>query len=218
MTLENTTTLDSVIGKYMDYVLTHGEQPKTVYSFCKENDFEESDFYNHFSDFTHLEKELFATFCKKAVLMLENSNETKTYDSKQKLIGFYFTFFEMLTANRSFVLLRLKENSNKLKALKTLSGLRNSFTRFLETLDFDTIDFKQDNLNKIQDKGMKEIAWFQLLYTIQFWMNDDSKGFEKTDIFIEKSLKASFDLTDMAPVNSVFDLAKFLYKEKMGTK
>lgn len=44
-------------------------------------------------------------------------------------------------------------------------------------------------------------------------MDDRSKGFEKTDIFIEKSIKAQFDLIDTAPVQSVFDLAKFLWKE-----
>ncbi len=48
---------------------------------------------------------------------------------------------------------------------------------------------------------------------MKFWMDDRSKGFEKTDVFIEKSIKAQFDLIDTAPVHSVFDLAKFLWKE-----
>jgi hypothetical protein len=49
-------------------------------------------------------------------------------------------------------------------------------------------------------------------------MDDSSSSFEKTDIFIEKSLKTSFDLIDTTPLKSIIDFGKFLYKEKMQTK
>ena len=41
-------------------------------------------------------------------------------------------------------------------------------------------------------------------------MKDESANFEKTDIFIEKSLKLSFDLTESNVVKSIFELGKFL--------
>lgn len=203
-----------LINKYIEYVLTHGEHPKTVYMFAKELEIEEPVFYEHFSDFESLEKEILASYATQAIDVIENSEEAKAYDNKQKLIAFYYTFFEVLTKNRSFVLYLFKGKTKKMQALKSISKLRKEFVDFIRALEFEKIDFKQDKLNKIQDKGMNEMAWLQLLYTIQFWVNDSSKGFEKTDLFIEKSLRAGFDLTDLAAVNSVFDLAKFLYKEK----
>ena len=36
---------------YIDYVLTHNEAPKTVYSFAKDLGISESEFYDHFSSF-----------------------------------------------------------------------------------------------------------------------------------------------------------------------
>ncbi len=46
-------------------------------------------------------------------------------------------------------------------------------------------------------------------------MDDTSASFEKTDVFIEKSVRASFDLIDTTPLKSLVDLGKFLYKEKI---
>jgi ubiquinone biosynthesis protein COQ9 len=47
-------------------------------------------------------------------------------------------------------------------------------------------------------------------------MNDESSNFEKTDVFIEKSVKASFDLAYNIPTQSIIDFGKFLWKEQMN--
>jgi len=52
--------------------------------------------------------------------------------------------------------------------------------------------------------------------TLQFWLNDSSVAFEKTDIFIEKSVNTSFDIMATTPLKSMIDFGKFLYKEKMN--
>jgi hypothetical protein len=54
------------------------------------------------------------------------------------------------------------------------------------------------------------------MLTLKFWLDDTSKSFEKTDIFIEKSINASFDLINISPLKSVVDLGKFLIKEKIS--
>jgi hypothetical protein len=56
------------------------------------------------------------------------------------------------------------------------------------------------------------------LITIKFWLDDTSAAFEKTDIFIEKAVNTSFDLVNIKPLESLIDLGKFLFKEKMNLK
>lgn len=101
---------------------------------------------------------------------------------------------------------------NKLMVLK---GLREEFIAFIENVSLEKIDFKNERINKIQDKTIAESYWFQLLMILKFWLEDESSNFEKTDVFIEKTIKASFDIQQIAPIKSVVDLAKFLWKEKM---
>ncbi len=205
-----------IISKYMSYVLENNAKPLTVYAFAKENKFEEATFYMHFGSFEAVEKSIFNAFYKNTVHVLEKSKDYQTFDARNKLLSFYYTFFENLTANRSYVSVVLEGDTMQLKKLNVLSELKNSFTNYIDSLDIETIDIKQKNIAQIQQKTIKESAWIQLLITLKFWLNDASASFEKTDIFIEKSVNTSFDLIDSTPLKSIIDLGKFLYKEKMN--
>ncbi|PQJ23236.1 TetR family transcriptional regulator C-terminal domain-containing protein [Tenacibaculum sp. SG-28] len=217
MTRKKNITAEKIVDFYMNDVLLE-HTPKSVYAFADKHNFNEGDFYQFFPSFDRLEQEIFALFCSNTVALLVKNEAYTTYDSKEKLLSFYYTFFEILTANRSYVYLKLKGNKNKLESLKLLQELKKEFSNYITAEIYkDGIDFKNKNINKLRDKSVLEVSWIQLLFTIQFWLEDVSKGFEKTDIFIEKSVKATFDLSDITPLQSVFDFAKFLWKEKMPT-
>ena len=208
-------TAEKIIDLYMSTLLLENEIPKTVYAFAHANNFEESEFYKYFGSFEVLEKQIFSLFCENTIGMLMENEDYATYTPINKLLSFYYTFFEMLNANRSFVYLKLAQNKNKLDALKLLSKLRVTFLKYIEAEIYEqTIDLKNKTLNSISKKGVNETAWAQLLFTMQFWIEDTSPNFEKTDIFIEKSVQASFDLKNIKPLESVLDFAKFLWKEK----
>lgn len=203
-----------LISLYMDYVLTHNQQPKSVYSFSKDNNFEEQKFYEYFNSFDALEKSIFKAFFDNTHDVLQKSEDYQSFDARNKLLSFYYTFFEVLTANRSYVIYALENEKNKLKTLKTLSSLKSSFTTYISTLDIKKLDLKEEKLEKLQKRSIEESAWIQLLMTIKFWIDDTSKAFEKTDVFIEKSVNTSFDLIDTTPLKSLIDFGKFIYKEK----
>mgnify|MGYP000400621981 FL=1 len=204
-----------IIRFYVDYVLMHDHKPKSVYAFAKDNNFDESKFYEFFSSFEALEQSIFKVFFDNTYNALEKSEDYQNFDPQNKLLSFYFTFFENLTANRSYVVHALKGNKDDMKSLRVLSQLKRSFNNYIERLGINLIDVQQDQLQKIQTRGLKESAWFQLLVTMKFWLDDTSTSFEKTDIFIEKSVRASFDLIYITPLKSIIDFGKFLFKEKM---
>ncbi|WP_111659193.1 TetR family transcriptional regulator C-terminal domain-containing protein [Olleya aquimaris] len=204
-----------IISFYMDYVLEHNNQPKSVYAFAKHYNFEESKFYEHFGSFDAVEKNVFKAFFDNTHQALEASEDYNSFNPRNKLLSFYFTFFENLTANRSYVLYALHNHKNSLKSFKTLSELKSSFTNYVQNLNIELIDVKQEQLERIQNRGLKETAWLQLLLTIKFWMDDTSSSFQKTDIFIEKSVNTSFDVLNVAPLKSLIDFGKFIFKEKI---
>ncbi|WP_166963411.1 TetR family transcriptional regulator C-terminal domain-containing protein [Yeosuana marina] len=215
MAKKKTITESDILSYYMDYVLEHNEKPKSVYVFAKNNNFEESLFYNHFASFEAIEKEIFKAFFNNTIKVLDASEDYQSFDARNKLLSFYFTFFENLTANRSYVVYALKSHNKDLTALMSLSELKKSFAKYIANLDIETLDIKNDKIEKIQVKSLQESAWVQLLITIKFWLDDTSASFEKTDIFIEKSVNTSFDILNIAPLKSVIDFGKFLFKEKM---
>jgi hypothetical protein len=211
-------TNQDILGFYIDYFLENNKSPHSVFKFAKQYNFEEANFYANFSSFEQIEKTFFTSLFQQTMSLLEKSEDFESYDARTKLLSFYFTYFEMLTANRSFTIALLKENKDKLKSVSKLSELRKHFKQFFDTLDIEKIDLKQEKLIEFQEKTMSEMAWFQFLFTLKFWIEDTSLSFEKTDIFIEKSVNTSFDLMDTAPLKSLIDFGKFMWQEKAAFK
>src|SRR5690606_32714841 len=76
---------------------------------------------------------------------------------------------------------------------------------------------------KFISKRYKDALWLQFAFIINFWINDDSKDFEKTDEAIEKGINVTFDLFQHSPIDNLIEYGKFVsrnfdLKEKMGFK
>lgn len=209
-------TRDKIVSMYMKYKLENNEKPKSVFQFAKENNFEEKEFYTFFGTLESIEKEIFKLFLEKTIALIQKDPSYATYDMKSKILSFYFTFFELLSANRSYVVMSLKEHQNQLKNLMQLSSLRTEFKNYVSEILTDEVRTQHEKFQNIQEKAIQESAWIQLLLTLKFWLEDESAAFEKTDIFIEKSVKASFELMNITPLDSLIDFGKFLFKEKIN--
>ena len=204
-----------IITYYMDYVLLHERTPKSVYKFVKDNKFEEKDFYKYFANFDALREGIWESFFKNAHNLMINNEQVESYSSREKMLTFFYTFFEILTANRSYVLYVIEENEEHLRNLKQLKGLRKNIKSFATDLIEDDNDEKNYSFLKRNEKIYSEGAWIQFLFLLRFWKNDNSPDFEKTDVAIEKSVNTIFDVFDNTPLEKVFDFGKFLYKETM---
>ena len=161
------TTREAIVSAYMDDVLMTEAYPKSVYKFCKEHNFDEQEFYEHFGSFKNLESSIWSDFYGLTITLLHKSEEYQQYSNREKLLTFYYTFFEMLTANRSYVVHAIDGNKNQLKSMAALTELKKSFSEYIENLNIQTIDFKEERLEKLQLRSLKESAWLQfcLLYT-----------------------------------------------------
>lgn len=207
---------DFIVEKYMNQVLEKNEVPANVFAFCKENKIEEADFYSFFGSLEALRQDIWVKFFENTLQAIQKEKEFETYSDKNKLLTMYYTLFEILTLNRSYVLFALKENKEGLKNLKSLRGIRSHMKDFVETIvDTESSEIKE-KVSKITKPIFAEGAWIQFLFLLKFWMDDTSKSFEKTDVLIEKSVNTVVDLLNTKPLESLFDLGKFLWKEKMN--
>lgn len=214
-TKKSTITKDKIVSMYMNYRLENNDKPKSVYQFTKLNGFEETEFYSFFGNIESVEKEIFKMFLEKTVELVQKDTNYETYDMKSKMLSFYFTFFEILSANRSYVVMCLKEHQNQLKNLMQLSNLRSGFKNYISEIISDEVRIKNEKFQDFQKKAIQETSWIQLLLTLKFWLDDESPAFEKTDIYIEKSVKVTFELMNTAPLDSLIDFGKFIFKEKI---
>ena len=204
---------NQIITLYMQQMLMGDDFPKTVFAFCKKNDIEESDFYTFFGSFDSLKQEIWNKFLENTISTLHNDSSFSGFSPKNKLLTLYFTLFEVLTLNRSYVLYTLKVNKEGLSNLAQLKQFRMAMKEFVSN-HIATDESRASKLSKITKPVYSEGAWIQFLFILKFWMDDNSKGFEKTDIIIEKSVNTVVDLLDSKPLENIIDLGKFLWSER----
>ncbi|MGO2102882.1 MAG: TetR family transcriptional regulator C-terminal domain-containing protein [Psychroflexus halocasei] len=202
-----------IVSMYMDSVLENEKYPKSVYKFAKENKISEEQFYSFYGSLEALQKDIWVQFYNNAAELIKGSAELQEASNRDKLLTFFYTLFEILTANRSYVLYVLNENDQELKNLKQLKDLRKHILNFASDLVEDENDEQNIKFLQRNKKIYAEGTWLQFLFLLKFWKEDDSASFEKTDVAIEKSVNTIFDILDNSALERVFDLGKFLYKE-----
>jgi hypothetical protein len=204
---------NSIISIYMAEVLENNQEPLNVYSFCKKHKIEESLFYSYFGSIKALKQIIWKKFIENVNNVTRENTSFSSYSQKDKLLTFYFSLFEIFTMNRSYIIFTLESEKNQLNNIMQLKEFRKSFKLFIE----ENIEspFKNDKIANYATPVMNEGVWIQFIFILKFWIDDTSPSFEKTDIFIEKTITTSSLLMDQKPLESLFDLAKFLYKEKM---
>ena len=115
---------EDIYSFYMDYYLENGEAPKSVYQLSKLNNFDETQIYEFFGNLSGIEKSIFESFFDQTVSLLEKSEEYGEFNGRNKLLTFFYTFFEILTANRSYVLSILEGDKNSPRFVKKIAVLK----------------------------------------------------------------------------------------------
>ena len=206
----------AIITAFMAYTLENDHYPKSVYKFCKHNEIEEKTFYKFFGSLDVIKESIWESFYQNAMSLLEKDENFEMAIPKEKLLSFYFTFFEVLLLNRSYVLFALSGDQKMITKIGQLSCIRKMFKGFASELIEDGNVDKPSYLQH-PPNIFSEAAWVQLGFLLKFWMEDSSADFEKTDQAIEKSVQTAFDVFENTPLSALVDFGKFLWKEKFAT-
>lgn len=212
-TSKNKTSESSIITMYMDYVLKEETTPKSIYKFCKFNNIKEEEFYKYFGSIAGIQRSIWIKLYENTSDLMNKNSEFPSFSNKDKMLTFFFSFFELLALNRSYVLFALDNDKNFLRSSAQLRGLRSKIKEFAVDLINDGNADKSLKILQQNPQIFSEGAWIQFVLLLKFWIDDDSPGFEKTDVAIEKSVNTVFELFDNSPIERIIDLGKFLYKE-----
>ncbi len=206
---------------YIDYVLSNDEKPKSVYIFTKKLKISEAEFYNFYASFESIEKMIWVELITENIVQIQTQELWVQYSSREKMLSFFYSYVELLKANRSYVTYSLKAHAKKIGTPEILSGVKPIFENFAEEIINEGLESGELEDRKFFSKRYKDALWIQYGFILNFWINDDSKGFEKTDEAIEKGIQVTFDLFQRSPIDNLFEYGKFLsqngkLKEKMG--
>lgn len=215
-------TTQEIIENYIDYVLTHGEQPKSVYTYSKSLGISEAEFYQMFASFDAVERAIWSASIVETIDTIRQQEVWTSYTAREKMLSFFYSYVEVLKRQRSFVSYSLKD-SGKLSTPAVLTDVKTVFGNFAEDLINEGLSSGELAERKFISKRYKDALWLQFAFILNFWIKDDSKDFEKTDEAIEKGINVTFDLFQHSPLDNLIEYGKFIsrnfdIKEKMGFK
>ena len=209
---------------YLDHLLEHGEAPPSVYQFTKRLKMPEATFYEHYNSFTSLERAIWRGFFDQALAQIQGDEVYMEYSVREKLLAFYYTWVEVLKNNRSYVTFRAQHlglpaaNRPMMGAMRlnvaVLSRFKEGFLDFANELIMEGKETEEVVDRPLISNNYDEGLWRQVLFVLNFWVQDDSQNFERTDVAIEKAVNLSFDLMGRSALDSAFDFARFLYQRR----
>lgn len=205
-------TKDKLRNAYIHYVLTQGEQPKSVYVFAKDNDMAEEEFYNHFGSFESIELDIWTDLMAITISEVKSQEIWSQYTSREKALSLFYSFVELLKSKRSFASFSLKNAQNTLGTKTVLEGLKSNFATFADEIIQQGIESGELINRPYLAKRYKDALWYQFSFVLNFWLKDTSAGFDKTDEAIEKGVNVTYDLFQRSPIDDLFEYGKFLVK------
>lgn len=188
----------------------------SIETFCSENSVSIEQFKELLGSVEEAEKDVWLALMKAALSTVKADQGFGQFTAKEKLLSVYYTFFENCALNESFCEESISFHG-KISMLAVLKKMKEPFVQFvkdnLDTPQFPTSQYS-DKVNDLGGSFQSETVYAQLLFLLDFWSRDRSADYEKTDIAIEKAVKALTDLIDITPVKSLLDFGKFVWQER----
>jgi len=205
---------EQIKSAFLDYLLTNGAKPPSVYKFCLDLGIKEDEFYSSYGSFEGVEKSIWKAFVDETIARLKSDQSFTSFSIREKILAFYYTLFEILKANRSFILLELSSHRRLELVPEFIKGFKVSYESFVEALLTEGKSRGEIATRPLLDKRYPKLFWLHMGFLLIFWKEDESPDFEKTDAAIEKSVNLAFDLIEKGAVDSAIDFAKFMYQSK----
>lgn len=199
---------------YKTYWLENGKRPVSVYAFCQQLDIPEITFYDNYSSFDSLEKDIWRSFFEETLDKLKEDEIYLNYSAREKLLTFYFLWVQQLRENRSYILQQKEQYLVPGLHLEKLESFRIAFYDYIRELikeGYQTGEIKERKY--ISDQYVHGF-WVQALFVLRYWTKDDSERFEMTDAAIEKAVNLSFQLISSNTLDSILDFGKFMFARK----
>lgn len=195
---------------YQAFIKNKCKKPESFDAFSehlKSMDIELKDVYH---SLTRIERDIVLGTFTETLSRLENEPEYLEFSTREKVLACYFTWLEELVEIREMLKVLTKHSLISPVTERFLKSVEPVFKTYIEDLLIEGADTGEIADRKIIESRYPFILWYNTRFILQYWLNDDSEDYERTDAAIEKAVNFVFDLLAPNLIDSGFDLLKFL--------
>ncbi len=206
---------ERIESAYWENKLEQKEAWKSVYALCKDLEIEERAFYDHYASLEAVETGFWASLVEQTQSMLDADEDYQQYDSRGKLLAFFYTYFEKALNYRSRFLVAFPRKEKALMC-SSLKDMKTVFDQSAKGLMTAVVAEGGTSIPAKLTEESYRGGWPVFLFLIEFWLSDTSKGFQDTDSLIEKTVKFGHEVTHFSAIDAALDLGKFLFGRKLS--
>lgn len=195
---------------YQAFIKNKCKKPESFDAFSehlKSMNIELKDVYH---SLTRIERDIVLGTFTETLSRLENEPEYLEFSTREKVLACYFTWLEELVEIREMLKVLTKHSLISPVTERFLKSVEPVFKTYIEDLLKEGADTGEIADRKIIESRYPTVLWYNTRFILQYWLNDDSEDYERTDAAIEKAVNFVFDLLAPNPIDSGFDLLKFL--------
>lgn len=207
---ENTQTIDWREG-FIKFSLENNRLPQSAYELAKFLGTTEENFYEQYSSITALAQDVWNNFFEATRKQVQADEQYQGFSVREKLLAFYFTWFENIRVYRSFI--EVATQTKNLCSQAQYKTLKENFKVFAQELLNEALETNEVQNRNFLNQSYPELLWWQVMYLLNFWLKDTSQGFERTDAAVEKAVNLFFDLAGKTFLDSLADFIKFNFQK-----
>lgn len=190
----------------------------SIKEICKSKRIKKSQFRTEFGSVDNFTKFVWAELMRTSLKTAYQDSKFASFSNRDKLLTLYYTFFENCGLNEAFLIMSIRHHG-RAGMLSVLKDLKEEFISFINSISqFSFAMGKQyeTSIGQLSDTIIGEAFYGQFLLLLDFWSTDNSEDHVKTDVAIEKTVRASMDVLEVTPVKSLLDVAKFFWQERIS--
>lgn len=184
---------EKIINAYKEMLISK-EGDINSFSISKKIDISEREFFQYFSSADDIGRKIWSNLGEAVIDELNSSDLFREYPPRQKVLSYFFTFFEMALNERTFIERTLHKHH-------LLSGYKEHFKQFIADIVQEGIA-KEDIKERLSlSNYYPNLVWELHMRLVRFWLRDVSENFVETEKAIEIYCKVPLELMG----NNIFD-------------
>ncbi|MEM7038338.1 MAG: TetR family transcriptional regulator C-terminal domain-containing protein, partial [Bacteroidota bacterium] len=202
---------EQIKQSYKELAVRFGSLPFSLKEIAIESKLDPDTVHEYFSNTLAIDMALWKEYFKGTLGAIQNSPEYLEYSSREKLLAFYFTFFEVLRPDRDFLMLYNNQLGIWNYNPEFMLPLKRSFLKFVKAVIHEGIENHEVEERYVLGGEYADWHWPQFLYLLNHWLKDKTADFTSTDKAVEKSVNLGFDIMGRNVIDSAFDFVKFVF-------
>lgn len=203
-----------VLSDFVSSTEQTGSLPNSLSEFAKNQNYDLYQISKQYDSIQNLEQSIYQYFFEQTQNLLNQDPNYAEYETKDRILALYFTLFELFNANQIYIRLSLNNGLGLIQHRAKLKGLKSRFENYIHQLVQPLLpSLLPASLQQLLISPVSEAMWLQFLSILGFWLQDTSGEHERTDVLIEKSIAASFEIWDAFNWRYTPDLMRFWLEE-----